>query len=79
MAPDAWLRPGLAMALDMDEIVTEGTVLNCLRSRRCHPRAFGLPLNESLVSKVLPVLGMAERSRRMVASIARRSRVSARS
>jgi hypothetical protein len=69
----------LTMALDMDETISEEAILNCLRSRRCHPRAFGLPLNESLVSKVLPVLGMAERSRRMVASIARHSRVSARS
>jgi hypothetical protein len=69
----------LAMALEMDEIVTEETVLNCLRSRRCHPRAFGLPLSESWVRRVLPVLGMAERSRRMVASIARHSRVFARS
>jgi hypothetical protein len=65
----------LAMALEMDGIVTEEAVLNCLRSRRCHPRAFGLLMSESLVRKVLPVLGMAERSRRMVASIARHSRV----
>jgi hypothetical protein len=69
----------LAMALDMDEIVSEETVLNCLRSRRCQARAFGLPLSESLVRKALPVLGMAERSRRMVASIARHSRVFAHS
>jgi len=69
----------LAMALDMGENVSEETVLNCMRSRRCHPRAFGLPLSEGLVSKVLPVLGMAEQSRRMVASLARYSRVFARS
>lgn len=69
----------LAMALDMDEKASEETVLNCLRTRRCHPRAFGLPLNESLVRKFLPVLGMAERSRRMAASVARHSRVFARS
>jgi hypothetical protein len=69
----------LTMALDMDKNVTEETVLNCLRSRRCHPCAFGLPLSESLVSQILPVLGLAERSRRMVASITRRSRVFARS
>lgn len=68
----------LAMALNMDRNVTEETVLHCLRSRRCQARAFGLPLSESLVRKVLPVLGMAERSRRMVASIARHSRVFAR-
>ena len=69
----------LAMSLNIDNNVTEETVLNCLRSRRCHPCAFGLPLSERLVRKVLPVLGMAERSRRMVASITRHSRVFARS
>lgn len=69
----------LSMGLDMDENVTEETVLNCLRSRRCQPLAFGLPLSVSLVRKVLPVLGLAERSRRMVASVARHSRVFARS
>jgi len=69
----------LVMALDMDEIVTEETVLDCLSSRRCHPRAFGLPLSESMIGKVLPVLGMAEGSRRMLASIVRFSRASSRS
>jgi hypothetical protein len=69
----------LTMALDMDKIVTEEAVLNCLKSRHCHPRAFGLPLNESLIRMALPVLGMAERSRRVVSSIARHSGVFARS
>jgi hypothetical protein len=69
----------LVMALDMDEIVTEETVLDCLSSRRCHPRVFGLPLSESMIGRVLPVLGMAEGSRRMLASIVRFSRVSSRS
>jgi len=68
----------LAMALDMDQTVTEDNVLNCLRSRRCSARAFGLPLNENLVRGALPILGMAEQGRRKVASIAKHSRVSAR-
>jgi predicted metal-dependent phosphoesterase TrpH len=69
----------LGMALDMDETVSEEAILNCMRSRRVQPRAFGLPLNERLVSKVLPFLGMAERSRQMVASIAKHSKAPARS
>src|SRR5712692_2147212 len=36
--------------------ITEETVLNCLKSRRCSPQALGLPLSESLVRKALPVL-----------------------
>ena len=68
----------LTMALDLDKNVTEENVLDCLRARRCRAQAFGLPLTEELVRKVLPGLNMAERSRRAVASIAKRSRVSTR-
>jgi hypothetical protein len=68
----------LTMAMDMGGIVTEEAVLDCLRSRRCHPRAFGLPLSKSLVRKVLPVLNVAERGRRVAASIAKSSKTSAR-
>jgi hypothetical protein len=69
----------LTMALDVDGDITEESVLDCMRLRRCRARAFGFPLTESLVRKVLPVLGAAEQSRRMLASVARHSRVFARS
>jgi hypothetical protein len=69
----------LTMALDLDGDVTEESILDCLRLRRCRARAFGFPLSENVVRKVLPILGMAERSRRMVASVARHSRVFERS
>lgn len=65
----------LTMALELDKNITEETVLECLKARRCHAQAFGLPLTEDLVRKVLPGLNMAERSRRAVASIAKRSRM----
>lgn len=65
----------LAMALDIHTNVAEETVLHCLRSRRCSPRAFGVPLSRNLFRQALPVLSMAERSRRTVASIARYSRI----
>ncbi len=66
----------LTMALDLDQNITEETVLECLRARRCYARAFGFPLSEDLVRKLLPGLNVAERGRRAAASIARRSRAS---
>lgn len=68
----------LTMALEIEKKVTEETVLDCLRARRCYPRAFGLPLGEDLVRRALPVLTVAEFSRRIVASIPRRSKAFAR-
>jgi hypothetical protein len=65
----------LTMALEMEGNVGEENVLDCLRARRCYARAFGFPLSESVVRTALPVLSMAEQSRRMMASIARRSGV----
>lgn len=65
----------LAMTLEMDEKITEEAVLSCLRSRRCRPRAFGHPLNEGPVRTALPVLRVAERGRKMMASTVRRSRI----
>ena len=66
----------LAMALDISTTsVTEETVLDSLRSRRCYPRAFGRRLSESVVRRALPVLGMIEQGRRMAASIARHLKV----
>jgi len=61
----------LGMALDVHEDVSEETVLDSLRSRRCYARAFRLPLSQIKVRRALPVLNVAERSRRMGASIAR--------
>jgi hypothetical protein len=63
----------LTMALEMEETITEETVLDCLRSRRCSPRAFGLPLTEGLIRTALPALRVAEQSRRKVASIVKHS------
>jgi hypothetical protein len=54
----------LAMALDMRTAMTEESVLDCIRSRRCHACAFGIPVNENLLGRALPVLRAAERGRR---------------
>jgi predicted metal-dependent phosphoesterase TrpH len=61
----------LGMALDIHGDLCEEAVLDSLRSRRCHARAFGLPLSQIKGPTSLPVLKVAERSRRMGASLAR--------
>src|SRR5580692_9454814 len=68
----------LSMALDIQDNVTEDSVIDCLRSRRCFPRAFGAPLDRNLFRAALTALKIAERSRRTAASIARRSGVHSR-
>jgi hypothetical protein len=65
----------LAMALDLESEITETTVLDCLRARRCAARAFGAPLGRDIFRKVLPVMRMAERSRRTAVRIARKTGV----
>jgi hypothetical protein len=64
----------LAMALDLRREVSEEAVLETLRSHRCYARAFGLSFGEGMVHKALPVLRIAERSRKMGASIVKRSK-----
>jgi hypothetical protein len=68
----------LTMSLDIAGEVTEENVLNCLSARRCQVHAFGLPLDKSQIHKAHPVLDLAEKGRRAVASIARCPRKSAR-
>lgn len=64
----------LGMALDIHGDLSEETVLDSLRSRRCYAQAFRLPLNQNMVRGALPLLNVAERSRRMAAFIARYSK-----
>ena len=68
----------LSMALAMDAAVNEEAVLRTLRAGRCEARAFGHPLAQSLVRHAVPVLGVAERGRKMAASILRNSRAAMR-
>jgi hypothetical protein len=65
----------LAMALSMESRVTEDTVLDCLRARRCAAHAFGAPLGRDLVRRALSVIRMAEQGRRTAARVARRAGV----
>ena len=69
----------LAMALDLaSTIVTEETVLQCLRMRKCSARAFGVPLGHNLLRTAMPALGFAERGRREVASVVKQAKAQTR-
>jgi len=68
----------LAMELDVHGAITEASVLDCLRARRCAPRAFGMPLTRQLFRKSMPLLNVAEHGRRTLASLRRASRASSR-
>lgn len=62
----------LTMTLDVEGSLTEDSVLDCLRGRRCSPQAFGSPLGREVFRKVLPMMRIAERSRRTAARFARK-------
>lgn len=64
----------LAMALDISREITEDTVLEALRARRCSARAFGVPVSRSLTYQAVSLLYAAEKGRRALASLVRRSR-----
>jgi hypothetical protein len=63
----------LSMVLDLPGRVTEDEVLKGLRAGRLSARAFGFPLDHNLLRKTVPVLGIAERGRRKVASLIKRA------
>jgi predicted metal-dependent phosphoesterase TrpH len=65
----------LGMALDLQSAVTEAAVLDCLRARGCEAYAFGAPLGRDFLRRALPVMRVAEKSRRTAARIARRAGV----
>jgi hypothetical protein len=65
----------LAMVLDIETRISEDTVLDCLHARRCAAYAFGAPLGRDLFRKALPVMRVAEQSRRTAARIARKAGV----
>jgi len=64
----------LGMALDIPGEVSEDSVLDALRAGRCSARAFKFPVSEGVVRTAIPVLRIAERGRRMGASLARRAK-----
>jgi predicted metal-dependent phosphoesterase TrpH len=65
----------LAMAMDIDSTVTERAVLDCIRARRVTPRAFGLEVEGQLVRHALPILEVAEASRKKAAQASRKMKL----
>jgi hypothetical protein len=65
----------LGMLLNVETEVSEDTVLDSLRKRRCAAHAFGAPLSRDLFRKALPLMRAAEHSRKTAACIARRAGV----
>jgi predicted metal-dependent phosphoesterase TrpH len=62
----------LAMAMDLDSPVTEQAVLDSIRARRVNPRVFGFEVDGQLVRYALPILGVAEASRKKAALASRK-------
>ncbi len=65
----------LAMAMDLDSAVTEQTVLECIRARRVNPRVFGFEVDGQLVRHALPILEVAEASRKKAARASRKMKL----
>ena len=65
----------LAMALNLENSITEEAVLHCLRERRCVAYAFGAPLSRKAFCNALPILRAAEKGRRTAARMARKAGV----
>ena len=68
----------LTIVLQMGEVVSEDAVLECMRERKCSPRAFGSVMNDGIIRTALPFLGFAEWARRTAASFIKRAKASAR-
>ena len=62
----------LTMTIDLQQDISECTVLEALRSRRCEARAFGLALANGVVLRAFPALKLSERARKWGASVIRR-------
>lgn len=65
----------LAMAMDIDCSVTEQAVLDCIRARRVNPRVLGFEVDGQLVRHALPILGVAEASRKKCAKVSRKMKL----
>jgi len=64
----------LGMVLELPKNISEETVLDALRRRHSAARVFGMPLRRSLMNTALPLLKIAERSRKAGVSLVKRSK-----
>ncbi len=67
----------LTMALELNGAVTEDSVLQCLRARRCSARAMGVPLDRASARAAVPVLSVAEQGRKALAGLIKRKKPAA--
>jgi len=65
----------LAMAMDIDSTVTEQAVLDCIRARRVTPRVLGFEVDGQIVRHALPILKVAEASRKKAARASRKMKL----
>lgn len=64
----------LAMMFDINDTVTEDSVLSCLRARRCEAYACGIFVYDSLFKRLLPFLRLGEHIRRIISRVERQVR-----
>jgi hypothetical protein len=57
----------LSMALSIRTDITQESVLSCLKSRSCRPRAFGSDMDGRFLKMTTPVLKVAEAARKRLA------------
>jgi hypothetical protein len=67
----------LTMALELNAGLNEESIIECLRSRRCSARAMGIPLDQTAARAAVPFLGVAEQSRKALASLVKRKKPAA--
>ena len=63
------------MAMDIESVVSEQSVLDCIRARRVNPRVFGFEVDGQLVRQALPILKVVEASRKKCASASRKMKL----
>jgi hypothetical protein len=61
--------------MDIESTVTERAVLDCIRARRVNPRVIGLDVEGRLVRHALPILEVAEASRKKAAQASRKMKL----
>jgi len=64
----------LGMMMELTGEITEAAILRCFSSRLCRPEVKGVAINNKGVAKVGPMLTVAEKGRKIAASILKRSR-----
>jgi predicted metal-dependent phosphoesterase TrpH len=65
----------LGMAMEIDSTITEQSVLDCIRARRVSPRVLGFEVDGRLVRHALPLLGVAEASRKKCAQVSKKMKL----